>query len=536
MERMVNNRLVSMLEKDGRISKYQAGFRKGHSTVDQLLYLDYIVKGAFTNTEHATAVFFDIKKAYDTVWKYGVLETLHRWEFRGHLPIFIENFLKDRRIQVRMGEHLSQIVTQENGIPQGSVLSVTLFAIAINNIADAISIDTKALLYVDDLCIVRTGHNVNSMYEALQMDINILSEEATKRGFAFSTNKTKAMHFCRLRKTHQLPPLYLQGDKLPTTENLKFLGLILDTKLTWKHHIEAISSKCKLTLNRIRVLSGHTWGADKETLTKVVNAFIRSKLEYGSVVYTSAARSQLKSIEGVWNKAMLLITGAYRTSPIDSLNVENNSLPIYLRFKQQHLRYAVKLLAQPSHFLFEVIKNPILHPRYEWQQTRTIPAIVKLNKEIRDYGKLDGNLWEEETPEFDRKKVTDFLLKEINKDFVVKWQEVWSTKETHLRVIHPQLEGKRCTKWQIKRKDQIAITRLRIGHTRLTHSHLLLGKRNKKCAQCGETLTVQHIMNDCIKLDTYRHKYNISLGVLNNPVKYTDVIKYLKEINIYTEI
>jgi len=128
MERMVNNRLVWFLEINKLITPLQCGFRKQRSTADHLVCLEYFIREAFIQQQHAVAIFFDLEKAYDCTWKYGIMKDLHQAGLRGRLPCFIEGFFKNRQFSVRLGACLSGLFDQEMGVPQGSVLSVTLFA------------------------------------------------------------------------------------------------------------------------------------------------------------------------------------------------------------------------------------------------------------------------------------------------------------------------------------------------------------------------------------------------------------------------
>ena len=85
---MINNRLVWYLEYNGIITAYQSGFRKKRSTIDQIIKLESAVREAFINKEHIVAVYFDLEKAYDTTWKYGIMKDLHDAGLRGHMPTF----------------------------------------------------------------------------------------------------------------------------------------------------------------------------------------------------------------------------------------------------------------------------------------------------------------------------------------------------------------------------------------------------------------------------------------------------------------
>ena len=103
---MINDRLVWYLEKHKLLSPAQCGFRKRHSTTDHLVRLETFVREAFIQRQHAVAMFFDLEKAYDTTWKYGIMKDLHRAGLRGRLPLFIQGFLKNRQFQVRVGSTL----------------------------------------------------------------------------------------------------------------------------------------------------------------------------------------------------------------------------------------------------------------------------------------------------------------------------------------------------------------------------------------------------------------------------------------------
>ena len=134
LERMINERLVWYLEKNNIITEFQSGFRHQRSTNDHLVRLETFIREAFIKKEHLVAVFFDLEKAYDTTWKYGIMNDLHEIGLKGRLPIFVQNFLSNREFKVRVGSTLSEAHNQEQGVPQGSILSVTLFSLKINNI------------------------------------------------------------------------------------------------------------------------------------------------------------------------------------------------------------------------------------------------------------------------------------------------------------------------------------------------------------------------------------------------------------------
>ena len=153
MERMINTRLVWFLEKNNILTKYQSGFRKGRTTTDQLIRLESFIRDSFLKGNHVFSAFFYLEKAYNTVWKYGIIRDLHKVGLRGRMPMFIQNFLSNRVFRVCLGSVLSNIHEQEMGVPQGSILSVTLFILKIYSIADVIPSGFEKSLFVDDFSI-----------------------------------------------------------------------------------------------------------------------------------------------------------------------------------------------------------------------------------------------------------------------------------------------------------------------------------------------------------------------------------------------
>ena len=193
------------------ITEFQSGFRHQRSTNDHLVRLETFIREAFIKKEHLVAVFFDLEKAYDTTWKYGIMNDLHEIGLKGRLPTFVQNFLSNREFKVRVGSTLSEAHNQEQGVPQGSILSVTLFTLKINNIVKCLNPGVDCSLYVDDFLICYRSKNMNTIERQLQLNLNKIQKWSTENGFKFSKSKTVCMHFCHLRKAHDDPILTLDG-------------------------------------------------------------------------------------------------------------------------------------------------------------------------------------------------------------------------------------------------------------------------------------------------------------------------------------
>ena len=265
---------------------YSVEFRQGRSTLDHLVRFETFIRNAFAKKEHAVSIFFDLEKAYDTTWKYGILKDLFDMGLTGKLPNFISNFLSD-------------IQEQEMGVPQGSILSVTLFSIKINSLAKILNDNIEGFLYVDDFLICYRAKNINNIERQLQLCLNKIEKWAMENGFKFSSSKTLGMHFCNKRGLHPDPELKLYNFPIKIVSETKFLGLLFESKLTFLPHIKMLKYKSLKALNILKFVSSTDWGADSTVLLNLYRSLIRSKLDYGCIVYGSARPSYIKLLDTV---------------------------------------------------------------------------------------------------------------------------------------------------------------------------------------------------------------------------------------------
>ncbi|XP_024086357.1 uncharacterized protein LOC112128432 [Cimex lectularius] len=224
-----------------------------------------------------------------------------------------------RSLTVRLGSTLSERREQRNGIPQGSVLSVTLFAIVVNGIVDGIEPAMMISLYVDDAAIYGYGIDLEEVGRRVQTAIDKMVVNTERIGFSFSAEKTRAVHFGRLRREHNPPQLRMWNEALGYADRSRFLGMIFDEKLRWQPHIVNIEVQCKRVINLLRYLSNFMWGAEREELMTLFKTLLCQKFFYGCMAYGSARRTRLKKLDRIYMQGLRLVTGAFRTSPLDSI-------------------------------------------------------------------------------------------------------------------------------------------------------------------------------------------------------------------------
>ena len=377
------------LETSKLLSNFQCGFRKNRSTIDHLVRLERFIREAFANKEHLVAIFFDLEKAFDTTWKHGILKDLHGLGLRGHLPEFVRNFLANRRFCTKVGNSFSDPQDQEEGVPQGSILSPILFEIKINSITQTLVAHSDCSLYVDDFLVCykgKTKGRMDTVERQLQAQLKRLEEWADSNGFRFSPSKTVAVHFCCDRKCVRDPDLYLYKSRIPVRGEARFLGLIFDRKLSFLPHIKDLRLRCQKALNALKVLSSPEWGGGADILLNLYRSLVRSKLDYGCFVYGGARASYIKQLDPIHHQGLRCALGAFRTSPVESLLAEAGEQPLHLRRRKLGLQYALKVKSTPAnpafqsifHFSENNVKTFVEHP------TKIPPFGLRVKEDFED--------------------------------------------------------------------------------------------------------------------------------------------------------
>ena len=262
--------------------------------------------------------------------------------------MFIQNFLSQRDFKCKIGSCLSSTHSQEQGVPQGSVVSCCLFSLAINNMLNVIPPNVKKSLYVDDLLIYSAGTYQVGLERRLQVAINRVQQWALNHGFKFSAAKTTSIIFHRRRRLVPPPQVFLADQPIPSRSCIKYLGMTYDEKLTWKAHINKLKQDCSKHLNLLKCLSHTDWGSDCTTMLRLYRSIIRSKLDYGCFAYATAKSNVLELLDPIHNAAIRLCLGAFRSSPISSLLAESGEPPLSYRRHQLLLQFFARTQQLPT--------------------------------------------------------------------------------------------------------------------------------------------------------------------------------------------
>ena len=183
---------------------------------------------------------------------------------------------------------------------------------------------------------------------------------------------------------HPDPELTLYGNPIKIVPETKFLGLIFDNKLSFLPHIKMLKAKCLKALDILKVVSSTDWGADRTILLNLYRSLVRSKLDYGSIVYGSARKSYTQILDAVHHQGLRLCLGAFKTSPIESLYVEANEPSLTNRRIKLSLQYITKLKAHPSNPAHDCVFNPLYEKIFEKHENKIPPLGIRIKPHLSE--------------------------------------------------------------------------------------------------------------------------------------------------------
>ena len=286
--------------------------------------------------------FFDVSKAFDQVWHFKLIQKLKQINIDGHMLNFLVDFLKDRHIQVRIGNQYSTEKHLDMGLPQGAILSPTLFNIFMADLPKIFAKDTCLTQYADDICIWKKvtiksctpKRQLSYIRKDYQHELNKIDTYLTHNGMSLAFDKTKIMLFNAGPNTIPLPQLTIQNNPLQYTEKIKFLGITLTSKLNWAPHFNDILNKGRQGLNILKVIAAHKWGQNTAALRNVAMALVRSRLTYAQEVFFSAPNTLLSKLQSLDCKAFKIALGlpyhannigTYTEIDVPSLNIQRKA-------------------------------------------------------------------------------------------------------------------------------------------------------------------------------------------------------------------
>ena len=303
IEKVVYNRMISFIDKNNIFSSTQFGFRKGMSTETALI--DYInrVHSGLNNNYYTISVLMDLSKAFDLMDHNILKNKLEHYGFRGNFLNFLIKFLSDREYFVSVNGIKSTNKSVKIGVPQGSTLGPLLFLIYVNDMANSSDI-LKFSQFADDSTATHSSRKLRDTISIIETEFEkILNWLATNK-LIINLKKTHIMLFTNKKRPNEVK-LNVNGSIITEETESKFLGVIVDNKLSWKPHIKYISNKISKSLSVLRYLR---YSFPKSILKTLYLSLVLPYLMYCNIIWGSAFKTTLRPLFILQKKCLRTIT------------------------------------------------------------------------------------------------------------------------------------------------------------------------------------------------------------------------------------
>ena len=215
--------LLNHLNDNNALANNQFGFRPGRSTVTPLLLATHAWHTYMEKHYTISCVFFDLRKAFDSVPHQALLNKLHGLNLPTHIFNWITDYLSNRYQQVVYCGVTSHVLPVTSGVPQGSILGPLLFLLYINDLPSSLSDGASTVLYADDILLYKPIRS-NLDRSSFQLDVTLITNWISNNHLTINTSKTKSMTISRARTTVPLQ-IYITGSLIEEVKHFKYLGV-----------------------------------------------------------------------------------------------------------------------------------------------------------------------------------------------------------------------------------------------------------------------------------------------------------------------
>ena len=323
LEKIVHKRTITFFKFNHILSNSQFGFREKHSTTHALLTFVEKVAHAIDRSSHLIGLFLDFSKAFDTINHDILLDKLHHYGVRGKALEWFRSYLMNRKQYVSLNGYNSQMLNIKCGVPQGSLLGPLLFLVYINDFCRSSDV-LSFILFADDSNLFFSHNNPLTLVNTINSELENVAEWIKANKLSLNLQKTKYMFFSNCIEK---PPvdIIFDGTPLEIVSHIKFLGITVDNKLSWKFHIDSI---CKIISRNIGIINKVKFCLPLSSLITLYSSLILPYLNYGILAWGNTYQTFLDKLLLLQKKSLRIICHTAFLSHTDPLFFENKILKI----------------------------------------------------------------------------------------------------------------------------------------------------------------------------------------------------------------
>ena len=372
LEKILSIRAIKFLKKKNLFDPYQEGFTEKKNTIRYLNRLLLDIKADIQQGKTVICLFLDFEKAFDSVWKKGLIVKLFKLGFRGNFLKLIDHFLASRKVSLNVnGNKGKSRNCSEFGLPQGSVLSPILFKIFMLDFLEDLN-DESTVLYkfADDGSVKISAHTTADCLIQLEKVLDALDKWAKKWRMIINClpNKTEVMCFGTAENDRTLIPseFKLGTQKIKLVKNTKVLGVTLDEELSFRDHSKDVYKKLITRWNLIQIYCNRNWGFTQKVMVQLIRTLFLSCLFYGSHLWMN--QKNMKDINCLYYKILKSTVGAVFNVRQSKIEVILGLPPVNIQNKVNQVKHYLKIITN------EVPDDPLLKTIQNITASNSIPA------------------------------------------------------------------------------------------------------------------------------------------------------------------
>ena len=250
---------------------------------------------ALDNKEWTGCLFCDLSKAFDYVNHDILLEKLKFYGITRNANKLINSYLTNRYQRVKIKDnndidYCSEWDNVKQGVPQGSVLGPLLFLLYINDLPDTINDTSPPVIFADDTNIICTHQDINVFNDETEIVFQKINKWLQANLLILNFNKIKIVHFSTKHPATTQAYIKYEGKYIENANNTSFLGLIVDSSLTWRSHLDKLSSKLNSASYIIRTLQPIL---TLNNLKIIYYSYVHSIISYGIIFWGNCNHSNI---------------------------------------------------------------------------------------------------------------------------------------------------------------------------------------------------------------------------------------------------
>lgn len=354
MEHIVATRILEYLNDHNILTGFQHGFRKGYSTVTQLVTVFHSFAHTLDNTGQIDAIFLDFSKAFDKVPHDKLILKMRNIGLPEILVTWVANYLTNRKQLVIIDGIGSGYLDVTSGVPQGSVLGPLLFILYINDIVNEITTGVQIRLFADDAVLFR---DVSCCADQCELNTNLTNILEWCKNWGMVLNADKTLYLRITRKKVPYDYQYTLGTSpLKQVTSHKYLGVTLTSNLSWNLHIDNI---CSSAFRKLCFLKHKLRNSPSNVKLLSYFTFIRPKLEYACIVWDPYTNHNIRKIERIQRKAVRFIYSKYSRTDSPSQIMLANKIP---SLESRRKCFRLDFLSSLSKGALSIDPSPFLSP------------------------------------------------------------------------------------------------------------------------------------------------------------------------------